>query len=231
MTLHAIRTIVPVVVVVIGAAADVGAQQPLKPALLAAPQVRELVTSQQPADHARLQAHFEALSAKYSADAARHMAFAHASAGIPRGVGAAAEVHHARLAAEATQSATLLSELAMHHGRLAAGLASTPPRGSEQFDQGAGAPPTPTEEQLLELAGKAQTPKEHQQLSDYYTTLAARYSADARAHRAVAQAYLGQTRMNLSAIADRERLARLSEKSAKQAQALASEHQQMAAGR
>ena len=230
MTLHSIRTITPVVVVLV-AAAGVAAQQANAPAVLAAPQVRQLLISNQPADHARLKAHFEALSAKYSADAARHTAFAHASAGIPRGVGAAAEAHHARLAAKATQSATLLSELAMHHGRLAAGLASTPPPGSEQFDQGAGAPPTPTEKQLLELAGKAQTPREHQELSDYYTTLAARYSADARAHRAAAQAYLGQNRMNLPAIADRERLARLSEKSAKQAQALASEHKQMAAGR
>jgi cell division septum initiation protein DivIVA len=230
MTLHSIRTITPVVVVLV-AAAGVAAQQANAPAVLAAPQVRQLLISNQPADHARLKAHFEALSAKYSADAARHAAFAGATAGIPRGVGAAASIHHNKLAANAKESATIVRELAAHHDRLAAGVASTAPRGSERFEQGAGAPATPTEKQLLDLAAKAQTPGEHAQLSEYYTTLAAGYGTDAREHRAMAQAYRGQNRPNLSAIAHCDRLVKLSEDSAKETQALASEHKKMAAGR
>ena len=231
MRLHQIRTIIPAAAVVLGAAAVVAAQQANASGLLAAPQVRELLTSQQPADHARLKAHFEALSAKYTADASRHSAFARGSAGIPRGSGAAASAHHTRLAANAKESATIVRELATHHGQLGAGAASTAPPDSERFEKGAGAPATPTETQLLELAAKAQTPSEHARLSEYYTTLAARYTTDARDHRTMALAYRGTSRPNQSTIAHCDRLVQLSEESAKETQALAAEHKQMATGR
>lgn len=227
-TLYA-RTLALGALTVFAFAGSVRAQQPAT-AVLPAPQVRELMASQQPADHAKLRAHFEALSAQYAADADRHTAFARGSAGIPRG-GATAGAHHTRLAANAKESATITRELATHHGQLGAGVASTAPHHSEKFEKGAGAPRMATEEQMLALAAKAQTPSEHGRLSEYYTTLAARHTADAKDHRAMAQAYSGQNRVNVSAVAHCDRLAQLSNESANAAQALAAEHQQMATGR
>jgi hypothetical protein len=230
MRLIFFRAITAGVLTFLAFAGGAAAQQPT-PEILPAPQVRELMASQQPADHAKLRAHFEALSAKYAAEAARHTAFARASAGIPRGAGAGASAHHNRLAAIAKESATVVAELATHHGQLAKGGASTAPRNSERFEKGAGAPATPTEEQMLALAAKAQTASEHGLLSEYYTTLASRYTADARDHRTMAQAYRGQNRPNQSAIAHCDRLVQLSEESAKETQALATDHKQMATGR
>ena len=224
------RTISAGVLAVFAFAAGAAAQQPTSD-ILAAPQVRELMASQQPGDHAKLRAHFEALSAKYTTEADRHTAFARASAGIPRGSGGAASAHHNRLAANAKESATLVRELATHHGQLGAGVASTAPRNSDKFEKGAGAPATPTDKQMLDLAAKAQTPSEHGMLSEYYTTLVARYTADARDHRAMAQGYRGQNRVNQSAVAHCDRLVQLSDESAKEAQSLAAEHKQMATGR
>jgi hypothetical protein len=211
--------------------ASIGAAQQQAPELLPAPQVRQLMASQQPADHLKLRAHFEALSVKYATEAERHTAFARASAGIPRGVGTSASNHHNRLAANAKESATITQELATHHVQLAAGAASTAPRGGERFEKGAGAPETPTEKQMLALAAKAQTPSEHGLLAEYYTTLAARYDSDVKEHRAMAQAYRSLSRSNLSAVDHCDRLVKLSDESGKEARALAAEHKQMATGR
>ena len=71
-----------VAVLAFGAAAAVAAQQAASD-ILTASQVRQLIASAQPADHARLRAHFNALSAKYTADAARHTALATAAGGNP----------------------------------------------------------------------------------------------------------------------------------------------------
>jgi hypothetical protein len=202
-----------------------------QPDILAAPQVRELMAGQQPADHAKLRGHFEALAAKYAADANRHTAFAQASAGVPRGAGASAGAHHTRLAANANESAKTLRELAVHHGQIGAGATSTAPRNGERFEKGAGAPATPTEKQLLQLASKAQMPTEHGQLAEYYSTLLARFAADARDHKAMAQAYQGQNRPNTSAVAHCERLVALANDSLKETQALVDEHKKLATGR
>jgi hypothetical protein len=225
-----LRTISAGVLAVFALVGGATAQQPA-PEVLAAPQVRELLKGQQPGDHAKLRAHFEALAARYAAEARTHTAFERAAAGAPRGAGAAAGAHHKRLAALATESATVTRELATHHGQLGAGLASTAPTGGERFEQGAGAPATPTEKQMLALAAKAQTPSEHGLLSEYYTALAARHAADAKEHRAMAGAYQGQNRVNASAVAHCNRLVQLSEGSAREAGALAAEHKQMATGR
>jgi hypothetical protein len=210
-----------------GSAAGQQAPGPVLPA----PQVRELMASQQPADHAKLRGHFDGLAAKYAADADRHMAFARASAAVPRGAGAAAATHHTRLAESARESASIVRELAVHHRHLAAGVLSTAPRDGERFEKGVGAPAIPSEQQLLDLAAKAQKPSEHGLLSEYYTTLAARYAADAQAHRAMAQGYRGLNRPDQSTIGHCDRLAQLSDDSAGEAQALATEHKHMAGSR
>ena len=199
--------------------------------ILPAPQVRELMASQQPGDHARLWRHFETLSARYAADANRHLAFARASAAVPRGAGAAASAHHTRLAASAKEAASIVGELGIHHRHLAAGVLSTAPQHAERFEKGAGAPATPSEQQLLELAAKARTPNEHGLLTEYYTMLAARYTADAQAHRAMAQGYRGLSRPDQSAIGHCDRLVQLFDGAASESQALATEHRQLAGSR
>lgn len=204
-------------------------QQPA-PGILAAPQVREAVAGQQPADHAKLRAHFEALAARYDADARQHTAFAQAYAGNSRG-GAAAAAHHNRLAEAAKESAGIVRQLSTHHGQLGAGVTSTPPKGGERFERGAGAPATPTRQQLLVLAARAQTPTEHGQLAEYYSMQIAGYQADARDHRAMAQGYQGLNRPNVAAVAHCERLVALANDAVKETQALIDEHRKLATGR
>jgi len=223
------RTIPAGLLGVFGFVAAVTAQQ-AAPAPLTATQVRQLVAGQQPADHARLRAHFEALSARYAAEANTHTAFQRAATGIPRG-GEAAAAHHKRLAEIANDSATVTRELATHHGQLGAGNTSSAPKGGERFERGAGAPAIPSEQQMLVLAARAQRPSEHGQLSEYYSTLAARYTADARDHRTMAAAYRGHNRVNQGAVTHCDRLVQLSDDSAKEASALAAEHKQLATGR
>ena len=100
-----------VAVLAFGAAAAVAAQQSSD--LLTASQVRQLIASAQPADHAQLRAHFEALSAKYTADAARHTAMARSAGNPNRQSGGDPAGHHNRLAALAKDSAGITRELAV----------------------------------------------------------------------------------------------------------------------
>src|SRR6186713_1258463 len=85
------------------------------------------------------------------AAAARHTAMARSAINPNRPSGGDPAGHHNRLAALAKDSAGITHELATHHGQLAAGAASTAPRDSARFEQGAGAPATPSEKQLLDL--------------------------------------------------------------------------------
>src|SRR5919109_3139169 len=104
------------------------AAQARLPEVLNVIELRQLVTSAEPADHARLGAHFAALAEQYTADAARHTAMSKAFGGNPNRSGAvAASAHCARLARLNTESAVTLRELAEHHERLAMGVAATVP--------------------------------------------------------------------------------------------------------
>jgi hypothetical protein len=192
--------------------------------VLTSAEVQKLMAERQPADHAKLQAHFAALSARYTADATRHEAFAR-SAGSSRGASAAAAAHHERVAALAKESAKITSELATHHHTLAAGLPSTAPKGAEPYEAGAGAPDIPEERRLLLLAARASKPSEHGQLREYYTLLAQRYETAAREGRAMCQFYRGPGRPAESAGAQCDRLAAANAEAAREARALASDHQ------
>lgn len=205
------------------------AQQSGSSDLLTANQVRQLIATAQPADHARLRAHFEALSAKYTADAARHTAMARSAGNPSRRSGGDPAGHHNRLAALAKDSATITKELATHHGQLAAGAASTAPRDSARFEKGAGAPAGPSEKQLLELAAKASTPAEHGELVEYYESLAKQYSTDAADHSAMAAAYRG-TKSGTSMASHCDRLVQIARQEVKEATALAADHKQLATG-
>ena len=206
-----------------GAAAAQTAASPMLNTL----EVRKLVSSTEPADNARLSAHFSALADRYAADAKRHNAMAQAFMAAPtRRVPANTAADHCkRLAALNAKSAQTLRELAAHHDKLAAGTPSTAPNGSERFQGGAGAQ-EPTDAELSALAAKASTPADHRALQEYFLTAAKRYTADANEHVAMAQAYRG-TRI-AQAATHCDRLVNLSRDEAKEATAAAEMHGQLA---
>lgn len=203
------------------------AAQTTSSAVLNSLEVQDLIKRGEPADHARLSVHFAVLAEQYAADARRHSAMAQAFIARPARrtpVNSAAD-HCKRLAELNTQSAETLRELAAHHEGLAAGKASTAPRGAARFERGEGAP-APSAEELSALAAKASTPADHRGLEEYFQTLAKRYTAEANDHATMAQAYRG-TRIAQSA-AHCDRLVALSRDSAKEAAAAAAMHKDLA---
>jgi hypothetical protein len=209
--------------VIVAAAADA---QEKASGLLNTLEVRELVARAEPADNARLSAHFAALAGQYAAEAKRHTAMSQSFVGNPnRNVGSGMSAHCKQLADLNTRSATTLRELVSYHDKLAAGAPATPPRDGVRFQGGAGAP-EPTEKELNALAAKASTPAEHRGLEEYFVTLAKRYTADANEHTTLAQTYRG-TRIAQAAV-HHDRLAGLSRDAAKEATAAAEMHKQLA---
>jgi hypothetical protein len=203
------------------------AAQTAPPPILNALEVQKLVSSTDPADNARLSAHFAAMAARYDADAKRHTAMAAAFIAAPtRRVPAnTAADHCTRLATLITQSAQTLRELAAHHDKLAAGVPSKVPKAGAAFQSGAGAP-EPTEADLKALAAKANTPADHHALEEYFLTAAKRYTTDANEHVAMAQAYRG-TRISQAAV-HCDRLAALARDEAGEATAAAEMHKNLA---
>lgn len=189
-------------------------------------EVQKLVASAEPADNARLSAHFNALADRYAAEASRHTAIAQSVGGNPnRSMGGGMAMHCRRLAELDTQSAATLRELVSHHKALAAGAASTAPAAGGRFQGGAGAS-EPTEAELKALAAKANTPADHRALAEYFQTVATRYTADATSHVAIAQSYRGT---RIAQAADRcDRIVANARDSAKEASAAAEMHAQLA---
>ncbi|HKY19911.1 MAG TPA: hypothetical protein VJM31_01715 [Vicinamibacterales bacterium] len=189
-------------------------------------EVQQLVKRAEPADHARLGAHFTALGDRYAAEATRHMAMAQSYVGNPKGnLAAGMSVHCKRLADLNTQSATTVRELAAHHQKVATGAPSVVPSDSARFEGGAGAA-KPTEKELTALAAKAETPADHHALEEYFLTLAKRYTSEANAHVALAQTYRG-TRIAQAAVLQ-DRLVELSRDAAKEANEAAAMHKDLA---
>ena len=189
-------------------------------------EVRQLVARAEPADNARLSAHFSALADRYTAEARRHLSMSQSFVGNPsRNLGTGMSVHCKRLAELNTESATTVRELAAYHEKLAAGAPATPPRDGARFQGGAGAS-EPTEKELNALAAKAGTPAEHHALEEYFLTLAKRYTTAADEHVTMAATFRGTKIAQASAIHDH--LARLARDSAKEATAAAEMHKQLA---
>jgi len=189
-------------------------------------EVRQLVARAEPADNARLSAHFSALADRYTAEARRHLSMSQSFVGNPsRNLGTGMSVHCKRLAELNTESATTVRELAAYHEKLAAGAPATPPRDGARFQGGAGAS-EPTEKELNALAAKAGTPAEHHALEEYFLTLAKRYTTAADEHVTLAATFRGTKIAQASAIHDH--LARLARDSAKEATAAAEMHKQLA---
>ena len=195
-------------------------------ALLNTLEVRQLVARAEPADNARLSAHFSALADRYTAEAKRHVSMSQSFVGNPsRNLGTGMSVHCKRLAELNTESATTVRELAAYHEKLAAGAPATPPREGARFQGGAGAS-EPTEKELNALAAKAGTPAEDHALEEYFLTLAKRYTTAADEHVTLAATFRGTKIAQASAIHDH--LARLARDSAKEATAAAEMHKQLA---
>jgi hypothetical protein len=224
--IHRVALAVPLALL---AGVATAAGQARAPEVLNLIELRQLVASAEPGDHARLGAHFAALAEQYTAEAARHTAMSKAFSGNPSRSGAvAAGAHCTRLARLNTESAATLRELAAHHGRLAMGAPSTVPEGSARFVHGEGAP-APTDAELAALAARARTPADHRALTEYFLTVAAHHTTEAEAHGRMAQAYRGTAnRRGGDFAAHCDRLVKLSRDAAAEARAAAAEHKDLA---
>jgi hypothetical protein len=217
------RLLIPGVLTFLAMAAAAAAQD--SSALLSSLEVRQHISSAQPADHASLRDHFVALADRYTADAARHTAMATAYVGNPnRGSATSPAAHCRRLAELATESAATVRQLAAHHERLAAGIPSEVPEDSARFEAGEGAP-EPTNSELRKLAASARTPADHRDLEEYFVTLAARRAAEADEHTAMARAYRGNAnRRGGDPAVNCDRMVKLSREAAEEARGAAAEH-------
>jgi hypothetical protein len=224
MSVH-LRTFVIAALAVVTAAGTSAAQEK-STRLLNSLEVRQLVARGEPDDNARLAAHFYALADQYVAEAARHQSMAQSAVGNPsRNLASGMSAHCKRLAELNTQESATLRELAAYHNKLAGGESATPPPNTARFHSGAGAP-APTDKQLAELAAKARTPADHHALEEYFRTLAGRYAADAKEHDAFGASLKG-TRIEQAAPIY-SHLAELSRDAAKEANAAADMHKQLA---
>ena len=225
MRITKIRTAMAITATVLAATAV--SAQPKSSSILNSIEVTELVKRAEPADHARLGAHFEGLAGRYAAEAQRHVAMARSFTGNPirNNYGTGMSAHCKQLATLNTSSATTLRELAAYHQKLAGGVKVSPPAGAAKFEGGAGAP-SPTDAELNALAARANTPAEHRAIEEYFVTLAKRHTASATDHGRHAQTYRG-TR-NAQAALHHDRLADLERQAAKEATAAAEMHKGLA---
>jgi hypothetical protein len=222
--LHFRALTIPVVAFL--AAAGTLAAQDRPSGLLNSVEVRQLASRAEPADNARLGAHFTALAERYAGEAKRHVSMSQSFGGNPnRNLGTSMSAHCKQLADLNTQSATTARELAAYHTKLAAGTPATPPGAGAKLQAGAGAP-APSDRELSALAEKASSATDHKAIEDYFAALAKGYTAAADDYATLAQAYRG-TRLAQAAV-QQDRLAGLSRDAAKKATEAAAAHKQLA---
>jgi hypothetical protein len=199
--------------------------QPPASSLLNDLEVRQLVARSEPADHARLAAHFGVLADRYTAEAKRHASMAlGATAQSSRQPGLA--VHCKQLASLDTDLASTARELATYHEKASQGTRSAAPADPGKLTAGVGARKAEDEE-LTAFADKAAAANDHKALADYFSTLARRYTDEARSHTSMAAAYRG-TRSAPAAV-HCDRLVRLAQDAAKEARTAADAHSKMSA--
>ena len=189
-------------------------------------EVQKLVSSETPADHARLALHFTVLAEQSAGEAKRHQTMAQSFGGNPnRQIGANMTAHCNRLAGLNTEAASVLRELAEHHNKLAAGTASTVPPKGVPYQSGKGAR-VPTDKELSDLAAKAATRADHRALMEYFQTTAKRHAAAANEYTRLEQTYRG-TRIAAAGL-NATHLARVSREAEKEASAAAKMHEDLA---
>ena len=218
-----VRSFVLAVLGAVVVAGSLAAQNPPSGALSAA-QVTQLISRGEPADHARLSAHFTALADQQAADAKRHMAMQQAYADSKKAPAVNMVGHCKLLASRSQESAASLRELAAYHSNLAGGAAVEAPRAAA----GGGAP---SDAELTRLAAGATTAADHRTLETYFTTLAARYDREAADHAAYAKKWRGLSRVPAAATqaATHDRVATQRRESAAEARAAATMHKDQAA--
>jgi hypothetical protein len=221
-----VRSLAATVLVVLTVAASLTAQnRPSAP--LTGEEIQRLIIRGEPADHARLSAHFGALADQYAADAKRHATMQPAFAGNTKlaHMAASQAAHCRQLTRRNEESAALLRELAGHHSKQAGGVTSDPPRGSERF-QGTGAVRVPPDAELTKLAETAETAADHRTLEAYFTSIAVRYESEAKDSAAYARSWRTLTKNpSAPALATRwDNLAKLQRDSAAEARAAAATH-------
>lgn len=182
-----------------------------------------------PADHARLREHYLNMVAIYSADADAHAAMAKASrrhsktANQPASGDPAAQME--RIAQRARDAAATARELATYHEGLAAGAPKS------QGKTPARHPALPMAQvEVVALIETARTPAEHRRLSQQFAAEAARYTADAETHAAMAAGYRANPRLREGDPAVHcDRFVQQVKEAATAARELASYHERVAA--
>jgi hypothetical protein len=202
------------------------------PDLLTASEVQQLVSRAEPADHARLRAHFAALADQDAAEAKRHTAMQQAYAGNTKlaHIASSMSAHCKRLADLSIESAATLRELAADHGKWAGGVASEAARASVP-DPKKVATPSSSEKELIDLAAGGSSAADHRRLEQYYSTLATRYDREAADHATYAKSWRATTKVaNAPAIATHcDRVAAQRREASKEARAAATMHKEHAA--
>jgi hypothetical protein len=147
-------------------------------AVLSAPEVSQLISRAQPADHARVGAHFAALADQEAADAKRHTSMQQAYAGSTKAMAVNMSSHCKALASRSLESAANLREIAAYHRATAGGAVADAPRSAAQVAPTPGAR-VPTEAELIKLASGAETAADHRALGTSVASLATRHEQEA----------------------------------------------------
>jgi len=194
-------------------------------------ELRQLVERAEPADHARLSAHFGALAERYATDAKQHDRMAQASNGqAGKSSNAGLTAHCRSLAKYDRELEEGARALATFHTGRAAGASIAAPANTRGLESGVGASKA-NDQELADFAAKAADTKDHRALADYFSTLADRYSADADSHQAMS-AWYGSPNSRLAGMVPHcERLARTARAAAKEARAAAAMNTQLRTAR
>lgn len=156
---------------------------------LSAKQMEALVAkASTPAEHAQLRQHYLDMVAIYTADADAHVAMAKAYRRNPGNLNRPAfgdpAVHIDRIAQRARDAAATARELATYHERLSAGASKS------EIKTPITHPVMPMAVvEVVELIVTAKTPAGHGKLSKQFAAEAARYTAEADRHAAMAAGY------------------------------------------
>ena len=192
-----------------------------KPTPLSAAEVNQLISRGEPADHARLSAHFTALADRQAADAKLHAAMQQAYSSSTKAVALNMSNHCKALVSRSQQSAGAMRELSAYHSKLAGGV--TIQSGVGVLEPGA---TKLSDSELTRLAARAETAADHRSLAAYFTSMATRYEREAADHAAYAKTWRGLTRNSSgpAQAASHDRVAEQLREAAKEARTAASMH-------
>jgi len=191
---------------------------------LSAPEVTQLISRAQPADHARLGAHFAALADEQAADAKRHTSMQQAYAGSTKIVAVSMTSHCKQIASRSLESAATLREVSAYHSKLAGSAAGALASAARLEAR------SPADSELARLAANAETAADHRTLESYFASLATRYDREAADHAAYAKTWRGLTKVTASAgqATAHDKVAAQLRESAKEARTAASMHKDQA---